>query len=115
MDILSWIVDLSANIIHHEMKHYIVNIPIADEWSQCGRCNDMNQRNECVCCYSHTASHDCQFERNDQDVRSHECITDHPGVLALRVPAPLDVMWENFKSTLVSTLLLYPQEYLSWY
>ena len=41
MDIFRWIDDLSANIIHHDMKHYIGKIPTADERRQCGRCNDV--------------------------------------------------------------------------
>ena len=41
IDIIRLIEDLSANIIHHDMKHYIGKIPTADEWRQCGRCNDV--------------------------------------------------------------------------
>ena len=115
MDILRWIVNLSTNIIHHDTKHYIGQIPTADEWRQCGRCNDMDQRRECVCCYGYTSSYDRRFERYDEDVGPQECITDHPGVLAFLAPAPCHVLLENFKSTPVSTLMLYPQIYLSWY
>ena len=38
-------------------------------------------------------------QRYDQDVGPHKCITDHPRVLALLAPAPLEAMWEIFKSS----------------
>ena len=75
----------------------------------------MDKRCECVCCYGYTSSYDRRFERYDQDAGPHRCITDHPGVLELLAPAPLEVMWENFKSTHGKYFHVFSLECFSWY
>ena len=70
---------------------------------------------------SATLRYDHRFEIYDHDVGPDKCITNHPGVLELLAPAPLEGSRDKKPMScgktssllMVSTLMLYSLEYLS--
>ena len=64
----------------------------ASEWCQCGKCQNMPTFTECICCINHHLVADKLTDRGQQ----FKCITDHPGVLEMMAPAPLESAWNSY-------------------